>query len=651
MIILRFLSVFLICFLLLSPFFKREVSRNEKPVFVIGVDNSLSVVANADSANLRKNINTKIASLKEQLKEKFDVVTLGFSDSVKPLESFGFSGFRTNISTFFSYLNNNFDGRKIAAVALLSDGISNKGSNPQFQTLAFKAPVFTLGVGDTTYRKDIAVRNTRTNELVFLNDGFPVRAEINTTNCRGENVKVSISENGKLLEQKSLAISDSRSFNELEFTVTATTPGVHHYVIITTPATNELTLANNSRDLFVDVLDSRRKIALIYAAAHPDLGAIVECMKTDNNLEVKSYSVTEVAALNIKDFSMVILHQVPSLQGNEVALLQKIKQSNVPAMFIIGSQSKTSALFSYDPAVSIENKGGNTTEAQAIVNSTFDAFVISPDLQLEMQGWPPLKVPFGSYNTGSGLNVLAWQRIGSVSTKLPLIAFNTQQKVKNAYWFGEGFWRWRLSNFNHNENHDFADELLNKTIRLVANTEDKRRFRVSTPSKTFAQGEHITFSAEYYNPAYEPVNDKSGTIFIKGGEGFSKEFELQKSGRGYVLDAGVLSPGNYSWHAEIKGAEQGVADGKFIVGKSTEEWENLRADFDLLRAISSKTDGKFYPFSQIDKMSEYLKQMKAKQVIYTETKYADFIDLKWYFAALVVLLSAEWFIRKREGSI
>jgi hypothetical protein len=38
-------------------------------------------------------------------------------------------------------------------------------------------------------------------------------------------------------------------------------------------------------------------------------------------------------------------------------------------------------------------------------------------------------------------------------------------------------------------------------------------------------------------------------------------------------------------------------------------------------------------------------------VVYEDKRYSDLIDLKWIFVLIVGLLSAEWFLRKREGEV
>lgn len=80
------------------------------------------------------------------------------------------------------------------------------------------------------------------------------------------------------------------------------------------------------------------------------------------------------------------------------------------------------------------------------------------------------------------------------------------------------------------------------------------------------------------------------------------------------------------------------------------ELEKTVADFGLLRKFSSRNHGAFYSAEQSKRCIQNLLNRKdARRVIYTETSATEFIHIKWIFMAIVLLFTAEWFLRKREG--
>jgi hypothetical protein len=56
--------------------------------------------------------------------------------------------------------------------------------------------------------------------------------------------------------------------------------------------------------------------------------------------------------------------------------------------------------------------------------------------------------------------------------------------------------------------------------------------------------------------------------------------------------------------------------------------------------------------SQINQLADLIrKNENIKTVVYEDKHYSDLIDLKWLFGLILLLLSTEWFLRKREGEV
>ena len=56
-------------------------------------------------------------------------------------------------------------------------------------------------------------------------------------------------------------------------------------------------------------------------------------------------------------------------------------------------------------------------------------------------------------------------------------------------------------------------------------------------------------------------------------------------------------------------------------------------------------------FEDLDKLAELIKkQGTVKPVMYEQKDYRDLINQKWVFFLILFLITAEWFIRKRNGA-
>jgi hypothetical protein len=80
------------------------------------------------------------------------------------------------------------------------------------------------------------------------------------------------------------------------------------------------------------------------------------------------------------------------------------------------------------------------------------------------------------------------------------------------------------------------------------------------------------------------------------------------------------------------------------------ENSNLVADHNLLFRIASSHDGEMISRENIDKLAgKILARQDIRSVAIYQKRMSDLIGNPWLFALVIVLLAAEWVIRKREG--
>ncbi len=647
--VLRFVWLFLLMFLLLSPFIRYRKTITEKPVMVLALDGSASMRLHRDSVWLKQKFPELWKKAADQLEDKYSIRYLLLDGVPRETDSVRFTGRQSDLGSVFGYVRDRADEQRIAGVVLLSDGIHNTGPDPLFSNFGAAIQLHTLGFGDTSVRTDAMIKSVRCNEVVFRGNRFPVVADITAEKLKGKSLTVSVSEGGKVMETRTLKPESEHYYSALTFQLSASEPGTRHYTISVSRPEGDVNPANNSKDVFVDVIDTRYSIALIYQSPHPDLAALRAALADNPEFQVKNLSPDEAAGTDFSAHSLVILHQVPGNSGNWRSLADRLKSAKTPVWFVTGVQSVLPEIAYADPMVKVDNGGGRFTEAQAEPDPGFQAFALSSELRNAISGWPPLKTPFGNWNVSSALNTLAWQRIGAVTTRQPLMAFNLSEEWKKGYWFGEGFWRWRLRDFAENGDHRLSDELVNQTVQLLANTENRKRFRVQVPMRVFGPADPVSFSAVLYNMNYQQVKNRRVSLNLQHA-GMSKAYEFSETSAGYALNIGALEPGEYRYTATAEGETEKVS-GVFAVSARNPEKEQLRADFRLLRNLAARNRGAFYPAQQAEELFRKLAaDNSAKPVIFSETRYADLIDLKWVFTVLAAAMAMEWFLRKREGS-
>ncbi len=650
MAILRFLSVSLLCFFLLGPVLVQYLSEVQKPLILMVLDNSESIGAGKDADYYKNGFLNKWYGAGAELGDDYEIEYLNLGGNIETGDSAKFDKKKTNLSLAFDHINNTYAKQNIGAVILASDGIYNRGNNPVYKTLKNHSILYTIGMGDTMIKKDAMIRDVNHNAIAYLNNRFPIEINIAAFECEGASATLNLVSEGKTLYSEKINFVNRDFFKTLTVELEAEKPGTMHIIASLSQTEGEVSPVNNKKDIFIDIIDGREKILLLYHGPHPDIGALKDAINSNQNYEVESAKPEEIKLAGLNKYSVAILHQIPGKGGNAKEIIQQLRKSGVPIWCITGMQSSIEFLNQISASARIERSQGRFNEVQAIINKQFGAFTLEDNTVSTIADLPPLKAPYGQYAASGTTEILAYQKIGTVATMQPLWAFSNVNGEKTAYLFGEGFWRWRLFDFVKNESHTSTNELVSKTIQYLAVKEDKRKFRAYPVKNLYEEDEAVRFIAEIYNASYEPVNTSEVKLSLINQDKKVYNYTFSKIGNAYRLELGLLAPGVYSYTAKADGISESIS-GKLIITPLQTELVNTRADFGLLRQLAQNHSGKFFAAGEIEKAIETVKKNdNISSVSYKEKRPDELINLKWIFVLLIALLSAEWIIRKYEGA-
>ncbi|MFO8068125.1 MAG: hypothetical protein R6U11_11140 [Bacteroidales bacterium] len=645
----RFIVVLIICILLLSPVLEMSSRSVEDPIIVYVDDNSESVKVSTDSA-LLYNYTNRRQNLISDLKSEYLVHEYLFGEDFRRNDNRDYNDKITDMSSVFTGLIDYYSNRNIGAVIIASDGTYNRGSNPVYLAEETQFPVYTVALGDTIVRRDLIINNVSHNSITYLGNVFPVEIVVEAVKSEGLTGKLTISKEGEKVYSKMIEFTSDHHFETVMAELEASEAGMEKYEIRIEPVDNESNIENNYREFYIDVIDSRQKVLILSDSPHPDIGAIKLSLEDNENYEVEHFNITKFNE-QIDAYNLIILHQLPSRRLGQQSKLTDIQNSNIPVLVIIGPNSNLGAVSNMNAGISIIQRSRQFNSALSALNKSFSLFSIGDNFESFFTLMPPLYSPFANYQSSPALNILAYQKIGDVVTDDPLIAFSNIADRKYGFICGEGIWRWKLNNYMREENHDFFNELVSKTVQFLSLKEDKSLFRVNTKNIVY-ENEPLIFEAELYNKSYELINDPEVSMLITNEEGVSFNYEFSATSNAYVLDAGTFSPGDYSYKAQTRlDDEKYEISGKISVVELNIEAVNTVADHGLLYRIASETNADlFYP-DELDALAEAIKSRDdIKGIIYNHKEYTDIINWKWLFFLILVLLSFEWFVRKRSGS-
>ena len=649
--IMRAGLVSVLAILLLSPQIKSILTETKKPIIVVAQDNSESVTANM-SKEEQASFQTNYQQLKDELAKDYEVKTYSFGSEVRENMDFSYTDKVSNISEVLNTVYDQYSNQNLGAVILATDGIYNEGSNPIYAGTKLSAPIYTVALGDTTPQKDVLIKRVFHNKIAYLGDKFSIQVDVAAQNCAGANTQLVVKKlNGGAAQTFPIKVDKNNYFTTKEVILDADVAGVQRFVFSVNTIAGEVSTVNNNKEIFVDVLDARQKILILADSPHPDLSAIKSSMESNKNYEVE-VKYANNTNINIPAYDFIILHQLPSKGMPSNTVFSAIKNNKKPVLFIVGSQTDIGKFNSAQDMLNITGVTQSTNDVQASVANNFSLYKVDPLITNALPRFAPVLSPFGQFAEGPNSAVLAYQRIGKVDTKYPLIVFGETNGAKSAVIAAENIWKWKLFDFLENKNHDIFEELLGKCIQYLSLKEDKRKFRVSLDKNIFNENEQIIFDAELYNQSYELINEPDASLSITDDKGKKYNFTFDKVSNAYRLDAGLLGVGNYNYTAKtFSNGEELKYNGQFSIRPIQLELFETTADHSLLKLLSDKYGGDMVAPASLSSISSSIKEKgNVKPVLYESTKTRSVINLNWILFLLLGLLVLEWFLRRYFGS-
>jgi hypothetical protein len=642
--IVRGLLVSLLCLLLLNFFIKKTENNIQKKVVGIILDNSKSI--NAIGQNNISSIKTALNSLKDKLSEKeFDVEIASFSDQ-KNIDSIKFNVNSTNLSQLIGNFKSKNEGRNITDVILLSDGINNQGFSPSNASYPF--PIHSLAIGDSTPKKDIILKNIIANNIAYKGNDFMIEAEIFAEGYDGKSTQISVYQDNKVVSTKNTILNNSTEPTIVEFKLSSNKLGLNRFLINVNPLSGENNLKNNSREVFVDIIDGQQKILLLAPAPHPDIKALKTIIEGNENYKLTANIANQFqkADMNQK-FDLVILHQLPDEQGTFQNEIKNFKQSKTPIFYIIGNLSSIAALNLLDNEIEIVGSSYETDKVNGLVNENFNIINFDKSALKIVEKLPPITVPFAEYKINN--EVILFQKIGNTPTKKPLLVLNNKSP-KSAYFLGEGLWGWRMEEYAQTEKNEIIDDLFSKIIQQVAIKNDTRKLRISPISKEFELGQPVKLETEAYNDIFQKIYNNKINLRVTDEKGVARKYEYSNIEGNSNFQLTGLAAGIYKYLATTQiGEKTETATGEFIIKSIDYEMDNLQADYSELRKLSKNTGGLFFTSNQIGELEKSITSKKYTDKIISEDSLDELITWPWLLALILLLATIEWAARKYLG--
>ena len=634
---LRFAGIFLLLVLLLNPLLRRVANLIDPPAIAVVYDNSISVKKMTDSLALEI-LTDELRQIETELNSRDQEMYFQTLDGTSDLSAVNYEQEQSNLTQAIRAALDEFEGKNLAGMVLITDGIYNQGVSPSY--LNYPKPVITLGLGDTLSPKDLSILSIKSNTIAYQGNKFPVEVVIQDKGYEQVPKTLSLMKNGEIIAQRQLYQE-----RKVSFQVDASETGLNRITAYLAEKEGEISKENNRSDIYVDVIEGRERILIVAPSPHPDIHAVRKALDQASNFETELYIPSISKTVPSGEYDVVIEHQAFSRAFPSLNL-----QGNPSKWYILGPGSQTTGLSS-STGLDIVRKGNQKDQVKAAFNPVFSSFDVDREQTDLFADFTPITVPFGDYTTVGPVQTLIFQQVGNLVTNRPLLSIFDDGTTKSAFLAGTGIWKWRILEGIENSTSGGFDEIVNKLIQFLSIKADKRKFRFRPVKTDFSKNETVVFNVELYNDIYERVYGEKVdlTLIDENNNRTAYEYFPSQGDNGFEL--GLLQEGIYKFQAvSSTGGRENRVEGDFLVQNTNVESQILTANHQLLREISEKSNGAFLTISNVEELGNQIEKLNAKGIVRSKETFSPFIKNPWILALIVFLFASEWFLRKYFGA-
>jgi len=659
---LRFLSVFFILLLLMSPVISYFKTLTKDPVNIFLLDNSESLLIEKRNEKQKEIFTEKISN--ETPGGSEDLYFLFSSNLYKEINQEesdqlvyeGINNFQTDLTSTLYSLQERLSGKNLSTVTIISDGIFNEGGNPLTIAKSLNVPFSFILIGDTVQKKDLVLKNIFFNKTSFIESSAPINVQINSFNY-DRDIKINLYSDDKLIDSKDLKVNSGQSNYNIIFNVMSVKEAIIKYKVEIAGLEDEITLRNNFEEFFIKFIDNKFKVLVLSGGPSADLAFLSEEIKKVKNFEAtiltqKSPSEYYEGTLpDLSAFNSYIFIGYPTSITNPVILndvKENLDKNNSSLIFFASRNTDYKKLSQLEENLPFKFSGYSEAEEETDIKtvSSPDADIFkSPGLLASVNSFPNIFKTASVFSANPSSETFLIMGRNSA----PALIIERTDKNKSAAFLAYGLYKWRLNSSNNNS-REVLNYILTSSLVAITDKEAKSKFVIETTKDVYSKYENVIFKANITN--FELQGGENIKVKING-NGFYKELELMKKGNRYFEgEINIQADGNYEYTAELysKGQLEESISNRFAIGENNFEYKLTRADNTIFSALSNETKGSNFTNQPSAEIKDFFQKSNEK----SKSEYMSLqnyeLNINPYYLILVILiLCIEWFLRKRNN--
>ena len=593
-------------------------------------------------------------------------------------------------------------GKRMAGLLILSDGAQRALPPHNVEPLQAVRRLTDLGAPAVTFTfgqsrglgqsRDVAIRSLLVNPTVYVKNDLPIKCSVRADGYAGKSIPLQVlfeDPSGKMLPVTSMVLKPQKEGEELQaqLTYAPATPGEYRLTVRIAPQEGELVTTNNEMTTFVSVVKGGLKVLYLEGQLRTEQKFLRWSLDASADMQVdyhllKNRKTSQLGNGNLAWFQpgkydVFLLGDLDAtvLTSAELAALAERVSDGAGLVMIGGFHTFGAGGYFKTPLADLLPIRMDDVERQrpqdalrrdlhlaGPLNLSPDATLgrhyilsLSDDVQSSAAMWrglPPLEGANRFRGLKPAAQVLARATSATGSEQAPLLVIH-EVGGRVAVFAADSTWHWWMN--GHDEVHrKFWRQLLLWAAKKDESAEGSVFIQLA--QRRFAPGAHVDFQVGARGPHGNIASQAefNAQVVSPGGEQTPVRLTRQ-SDRSMGSFTQTAAAGEYAVHVTARdgGQSLGEARVRFVVQVQDLELENAVADAALMNSLAQATASLGGKSLAPEELPQWIKDLRAQppkleiQVDHKET-YWD----RWpFFLALVGLMSAEWYLRKRWGLV
>ncbi len=680
--ILRSTAIFVLLIVLFEPVLRFVLSSEERPKVVVLIDDSRSNGMHDVGRKRDEDTRSLAAIVANHLGDRAQIAT--FHGAVREVDvawtpdSLTFAGLRTDLTSAIRWGGNRSVVDGASAIVMLTDGNHNTGDGPVYEASRAGVPIYVVGIGDTTPPKDISVVSMIAPPFAVVGTPSRISATVTSDGFQGRSVRIELLENNLVIASATLDELSRRDRRTIDMEWLPKAEGLQSIAIRAVPLDGEFTTANNRIAEGVMVRSNKRRLAVIAGAPSADVSFVVQALRARSEYEVTSFVMRPGGGFYEGNPTLAVLTEAEAIitigfpsQGCPASVVDMVQTAVVKKgrslLWIGGPSVDMTLLRGIDDALPFMVLSSRQREVQVTLHPREGA---ESDPVLRLRGdaddgkrWAdvaPIYRPEMFVRPVDGARTVATMRVNNVAMDEPLMVVKEGTNFRSLALIGHGIYRWKLLSKGMADGRgetsavDVLTEWLGNCVQWLAVKPEERRVRIRPLRQQYAAGEQVELSASVRDEADREVSDALVSVRYISAAGQKQTTMIPLGGGRYTANLGAIPPGTYTFDGEAQkgGTLLGRDSGRWTVGDVDVESRATTIDTLTISMIASRSRG---AWRMSDKARELLSLLDndarlAPSAVTRTTETALWAHPLLLMLA-ILLLSAEWFLRKRSALV